>query len=504
MNRKYICIHGHFYQPPRENPWLETIEVQDSAYPYHDWNERITRECYAPNTASRLLDESGRIKGIVNNLENINFNIGPTLFSWLEARDKRTYKKIIEADKKSAKKHNGHGSAIAQAYNHMIMPLASSHDKRTQVLWGIADFEYRFNRKPEGMWLPETAVDKETLQIMRENGISYTILFQGQARAMRPVGNDQWGDLNGGVDPTRAYSQPLPDGDSMAIFFYDGPISQGVAFENLLDDGRKFVERLKSGFANERDWSQLMNIATDGETYGHHHRFGEMALTFAMDWFDCCEEIILTNYGEYLSLHPPEMEIDIHENTSWSCAHGVERWKSDCGCSNGSHGWNQKWRAPLRESMDYLKGELDHVFESEGSKLFRDPWEARDKYIDVILDRSRAMDFLRKNQKEKLSDANIIRAMTLLEMQRNGMLMYTSCGWFFDDVSGIETVQILRYAARAIQLCDRVSNVSPEKTFLGILKKAESNITAKGRADEIYHREALPERPSFPGFWQTI
>ncbi|MGK7346071.1 MAG: DUF3536 domain-containing protein [Candidatus Nitrospinota bacterium M3_3B_026] len=494
--KKYLCVHGHFYQPPRENPWLEIIEVQDTAAPYHDWNERVNRECYAPNTASRLYGKGGRIKRIVNNFERISFNVGPTLMSWLEENDKTAYARIVEADKASAKAHGGHGSGLAQAYNHMIMPLATDRDKTTQVKWGIADFKRHFGRDPEGMWLPETAADKKTLQALAENGITFTILAPSQAKAVREKEGGKMTPVNGGIDPTRPYKVKLDAGREITVFFYDGPISQAVAFEEILDSGEKFAKRLKDGFAEQRKWSQIVNIATDGETYGHHHRFGEMALSYALEWIEKSDEIELTNYAEYLSKHPPPAEAEIHENSSWSCSHGVERWRSDCGCSIGGQDWNQKWRAPLREALDNLKTRIDEIYEREGGKIFKDPWEARDGYIEVILDRSekRANRFLAERAGRELSREERVRALCLLEAQRNSMLMFTSCGWFFDDVSGIETSQLLKYAARAMQLVEDMTGESMESGFLEILKKAKSNIPAQGNGEDIYRRYVLPEK----------
>ncbi|MBF0291448.1 MAG: DUF3536 domain-containing protein [Nitrospinae bacterium] len=495
--KKYLCIHGHFYQPPRENPWLDMIEVQDSASPYHDWNERINRECYAPNAVARILTPGGRIKDMANNYERISFNIGPTLFSWLKKYDPETYGKIVDADKLSKWKRNGHGSAMAQAYNHMIMPLASDRDKVTQILWGIADFVSHFGRKPEGMWLPETAVDKYTLRILCDNGIKFTVLAPRQAKAIRIKPGEEWQGLDRGIDPTRPYRYRIDDKRSIALFFYDGPISQAVAFEGILGDGARFLDRLKTGYSDARPWNQLLHIATDGETYGHHHRFGEMALAFALELAEKKGEIELTNYGEYLSMFPPEVEADIHENSSWSCAHGVERWKSDCGCHIGGNSeWNQKWRTPLRRSLDILKMELDEAFDAEGSKLFADPWAVRDDYIEALLDRSKTEEFLARRQRTGLSGREKTRAIQLLEMQRNGMLMFTSCGWFFDDVSGIETQQVLKYAARAIQLCEATSNARPEKEFLNALAEAKSNVPHHGDAEKIYCRVAMPEKAS--------
>jgi alpha-amylase/alpha-mannosidase (GH57 family) len=473
------------------------IEVQDSASPYHDWNERINRECYAPNAVARILTPGGRIVNLTNNFERISFNIGPTLFSWLKKNDPATYAKIVDADKYSRLKRNGHGSAIAQAYNHMIMPLASDRDKVTQILWGIADFVSHFGRRPEGMWLPETAVDKYTLRILCDNGIKFTILAPRQAKAIRTKPGEHWHGLGSGIDPARAYRHQIDDTRSIALFFYDGPISQAVAFEGILGDGARFLDRLKTGYSDTRPWNQLLHIATDGESYGHHHRFGEMALAFAMELAEKSGEIELTNYGEYLSMFPPEVEADIHENSSWSCAHGVERWRSDCGCRiGGPPGWNQKWRTPLRRSLDNLKMELDDVFDTEAGKLLADPWAVRDDYIEVILDRSKTEEFLSRHQRARLSRDERTRAIQLLEMQRNGMLMFTSCGWFFDDVSGIETQQILKYAARAIQICEEISTARPEKDFLNTLTEAKSNVSQQGDAEKIYCKAAMPEKAS--------
>ena len=490
---RFICIHGHFYQPPRENPWLEAVETQDSAYPYHDWNERITDECYEPNATSRILDVKDRIVGITNNYASISFNFGPTLLSWLESRAPHTYAAIIEADRISRSRFGGHGCAIAQAYNHIILPLANSRDKRTQVRWGIRDFEFRFGRRPEGMWLPETAVDVESLEALAAEGIAFTILEPHQAAKMRRIGAKEWTEANGTLDPTRAYRCPLPSGRSIDVFFYDGPISRAVAFENLLARGENLAHRLATAFSSDRDHPQLVNIATDGETYGHHHRFGDMALAYALHYIESQKLARLTNYGLYLVEHPPTHEVQIAERTSWSCAHGVGRWESDCGCNTGAGiGWNQQWRGPLRKALDWLRDELGAIYEREAPAHLRDPWAARDAYIDVILDRSDE-GVTRFMKKEGTPGANVTAALELLEMQRNAMLMYTSCGWFFNDISGIETVQVLNYAARVMQLAE---NFGPalEPEFIERLAPARSNLPEYGTARDIYVREVKPGR----------
>jgi alpha-amylase/alpha-mannosidase (GH57 family) len=493
---RYICIHCHFYQPPRENPWLEAVEVQDSAYPYHDWNQRVTAECYGPNSAARILDGEGRIANIVNNYSKISFNVGPTLLSWLEDNAADVYRRILYADKVSQEAHSGHGSAMAQAYNHMIMPLANARDKRTQVLWGLADFESRFGRKPEGMWLPETAVDLETLDIMAELGIRYTILSPFQARRARRIGRKAWRDLEGGqVDPSMPYSIRLPSGRKITLFFYDGPVSQAVAFQKLLDKGEYLAARLTQAFSEERDWPQLVHIATDGETYGHHRAHGDMALAYAVEHIEANEIAKLTNYGEYLERHPPFREAEIFENSSWSCVHGVERWRGNCGCNSGMHaGWNQEWRAPLREALDWLRDVLASQYEQRGGQLFRDAWAARDRYIDVLLNRAsyNVRAFLEREQAYPLSEIEAIQACKLLEIQRHAMLMYTSCGWFFDELSGIETVQVLKYAARALQLSEELFGAPLEASFLERLEKAKSNLPENSNGRRVYEKFVQP------------
>jgi alpha-amylase/alpha-mannosidase (GH57 family) len=493
---RYVCVHGHFYQPPRENPSLEAIELQDSAYPYHDWNERITAECYAPNATPRILDSEQRIIKLVNNYGMMSFNFGPTLLSWLEAKAPRVYAALQEADKLSAHKFGGHGSAVAQAYNHMILPLANRRDKVTQVKWGIADFEYRFKRRPEGMWLPETAANTETLEVLAENGILYTIMAPRQAKRVRRKGGRSWKDVSGDrIDPSRAYLVNLPSKKTISVFFYDGPISQGVAFEGLLNDGKRFADRLISGFSDARDWPQLSHIATDGESYGHHHRFGEMALTYALQRIENEKLAELTNYGQFLERYPPDHFVEIVENSSWSCVHGVERWRSNCGCNSGGHaGWNQEWRAPLRAALDWLRDTVNPLFEEKAAPLLKNPWDARDEYIRVILNRSDANveTFFSNHATHPLSPEEQVTALKLLEMQRHALLMYTSCGWFFDELSGLETVQVIHYAGRAVELAKQFLGAEIEPQFLERLHQAKSNLPEHGDGAQIYEKWVKP------------
>jgi alpha-amylase/alpha-mannosidase (GH57 family) len=486
----YVCIHGHFYQPPRENPWLEEVELQEGAHPYHDWNEKITAECYAPNTASRILNSERKIVEIVNNYSKISFDFGPTLLLWLERHAPEVYQVIIETDKECQKKYSGHGPAIAQVYNHMIMPLANSRDKRTQVVWGIRDFEHRFGRKPEGMWLPETAVDLETLDIMAEYGIKFTILAPHQASRIRKIGEEKWNNVFGGsINPKMPYLCRLPSGRSISIFFYDQSVSLDVAFGDLLKNGENFALKIVRSFSQAQRQPQIVHIATDGETYGHHLKFGDMALSYCLHYIESRNLAQITVYGEYLEKNPPTYEVEIIENTSWSCFHGIERWRSDCGCRMGAEPeFKQEWRTHLREAMDWLGDRVNLIYEREMAQYIQDPWKARDDYIEVILDRcvENVERFLSKHSKKQLSKEEKVRVLKLLEMQRNALLMYTSCGWFFDEISGIESTQVMKYAARAMQLAREICGVDLEADYLKILEKAPSNIPEYQNGARVY------------------
>jgi alpha-amylase/alpha-mannosidase (GH57 family) len=583
-SNRYVCIHGHFYQPPRENPWLEVVEVQDSAAPFHDWNERITSECYAPNGASRVKNKREQIVRILNNYARMSFNFGPTLLSWLADNAPRTYRMILDADRASARRFSGHGSAVAQVYNHIIMPLASQRDARTQIRWGIADFMHRFGRKPEGMWLAETAVNREVLDLLAQEGIKFTILAPSQCARVRPLQaageaaaglssrseaalssrseaersasaattnadssaslrNDKasrvtanpspdspnpspaaatpspaapnpsldtpapshvppaaWQETpNASVDPTHPYLVQLDEGRSISIFFYDGPVSRAIAFEGMLNSGEAFASRILGTLAANPEQPQLAHVATDGESYGHHHKHGEMALSYALHYIEERGLATVTNYGEFLEKFPPQYEAEVNENTSWSCAHGIERWRADCGCNGGKAGWNQRWRAPLREALDYLRDATAPLAEEIAAPLLIDLWEARDAYIHVVLDRTPANieRFLAQHATHTLSAEERVRVFELMELERHTQLMYTSCGWFFDEVSGIETVQIIAYAGRVLQLSAKLFGAAGEALeaeFLALLELAESNVQEIGNGAEVYRRHVVPSR----------
>jgi alpha-amylase/alpha-mannosidase (GH57 family) len=506
--KRFVCIHGHFYQPPRENPWLETVETQDSAAPYHDWNERICAECYAPNGAARIVNAKNQITRIVNNYARMSFNFGPTLVAWLRENAQRTYTMILDGERRSRDRYHGHSSAMAQVYNHMILPLASTRDRVTQIRWGIADYQASFGIAPEGMWLPETAVDNETLELLAANGIKFTVLAPHQCQRTRPLRRDEakktdspdgktaeaeWADTpNGSVDTTRPYLVRFQSGATIAVFFYNGPTSRAIAFEGLLNSGDNLVGRLKAGF-KDNPQPQLVHVATDGESYGHHHKHGDMALAYALRLLEKDKSARLTNYGSFLADFPPEFECEIVEETSWSCVHGIERWRSNCGCNGGKPGWNQAWRAPLRLALDTLRDALEPLTEAEGPALFKDVWAARDAYIRVVLDRSpeNVDHFIAANQSHPLSDSERVRALELMEMQRHAQLMYTSCGWFFDDIGGIETVQVIAYSARVLQLAEQVFGdkaAALEPAFLALLAQAKSNDPRAGDGAQIYKK----------------
>jgi alpha-amylase/alpha-mannosidase (GH57 family) len=472
---RFVCVHGHFYQPPRENPWTGRVEPEASAAPFHDWNQRITAECYSPNAQA-------------GNYARMSFNFGPTLLSWLEREAGSVYEAILAADRESRERFSGHGSAIAQAHSHMILPLANARDKHTQVRWGILDFERRFGRSPEGMWLPETAVDLATLEALAGQGMRFTILAPDQARAWRKSGESGWNETGAGLDTRRPYEVPLPSGRRIAVFFYDGPTAHAIAFGELAQGGEALARRLTSHLADSPE-PQLAHAATDGETYGHHHRGGERVLARALDFLETEGLARLTNYSEFLANNPPAFEAEVRENTSWSCAHGLGRWREDCGCRTDEHpAWNQSWRAPLRLALDWLRDELAARYERSGEKLFRDPWAARDESLPVLSQPTAedAERFFETHAARSLDAGERRRALRLLEMQRYTMLMFASCGWFFDDPAGLETRQILRFAARAIELSNGEPGDSLEEHFLARLESFRSNDPAAGIGREIY------------------
>jgi alpha-amylase/alpha-mannosidase (GH57 family) len=496
---KYVCIHGHFYQPPRENPWLGEVELEMSAVPNHDWNERITLECYRANAAARLVDADNRILALRNNYHSLSFNFGPTLLGWIERHVPWLYDTLLRADRDSCRRFNGHGNGMAQVYSHLIMPLANRRDKVTQVLWGARDFTHRFGRTPEGMWLAETAVDLETLRVLAEAGIRFTVLSPFQAARWRYLESGAaWHDAAGGTIPSgQPYRCSLGGKRYIDLFFYDAQLAQSVAFERALEHSSRLIAGIEASYrrrgTHAGPW--LAHAATDGESYGHHFKFGDMALAAAFRELEDNPLVQVTNYSAFLAAFPAVAEVEIIENTAWSCAHGVGRWQADCGCRvGGEPGWHQKWRGPLREGLNELRDALANHYEQEMAKLARDPWQARDEYVDVLLDPAdRSEDFILAQARCPLGSEERVRMLQLLEMQRSALFMFTSCGWFFDDIGGLESAIILRHAARAIQLARATGAPDLEAPLLGKLAEAPSNLPDYRDGADVYSKKVKPQ-----------
>ena len=479
-----IAVHAHFYQPPREDPWTGEIPVQPSAAPAHDWNERVHQESYRPNAFARIPTADG--DETVNNYEKLSFNVGPTLLMWMEKADPETYQRIIEADRTSLEAL-GHGNAIAQAYHHTILPLSPLRDVRTQVRWGLADFNHRFGRAPEAMWLPETAANEDTLEVLIEEGLRFTILAPNQAGYIKDDEGTWIPVQEIGLDTTKPYLYNHRDGSgrSIALFFYDGAISRSIAFERAGESGEKFMDLFAARVSDEA----LVHAATDGETYGHHHTFSELGLAYALFVEAPRRGIEVTNHAAYLDDHPPTTEVRLipGEGTSWSCAHGVGRWKEDCGCSTGGgEGWNQAWRGPLRTALELVRDRADEVFERLGGTLLADPWTARDGYVDVVIGKTEIGAFLVQHASGPLGEEEARQAIELLELQRNAMSMFTSCGWFFNDIGGIETIQVLAYAARTLDLLEMLGQPGPRDAFDALLRTARSNNPEVGTGADVF------------------
>jgi alpha-amylase/alpha-mannosidase (GH57 family) len=496
-DRQPLIIHGHFYQPPRENPWTGQVDPEPSAAPFHDWNERVYQECYRPNAFGRIVDRFQRVSRIGNNYAEMSFNVGPTLLAWLARKHPVTLNRMRDADRASARKRGGHGNAIAQAYNHTILPLSSPRDRKTQIRWGIEDFRFHFGRAPEAMWIPETACNDATLGALIDAGMKFAILAPGQAARIRPIGAEDWIDVEGvRVDPRFPYRYSHRDGSgrSMVLFFYDGALARAIAFEGALASSQGLVDRFTHAGGGP---GRLIHAATDGESYGHHYRFGDRCLSYALTTEAPERGFRMTNYGEFLSENPPTMEVEISpgpdgEGTSWSCAHGVRRWRADCGCQSGAkERWDQAWRAPLRSALNLLRDRAAEQFEAAARDFLADPWEVRDAYIAKVVDPTLSgRAFLTPFQRRKLGDAEVTRSLKLLEMQRNAMLMFTSCGWFFADISGIEAVQVMKYAARVLDGLGSLGLEVPEKPFLEVLAEAQSNVRSQGTGADVFRKQS--------------
>ncbi|MDQ3953345.1 MAG: DUF3536 domain-containing protein [Actinomycetota bacterium] len=474
-----ITVHGHFYQPPRENPWTGHVDVQPGAAPFRDWNERVNAESYRPNTG---VDLAGI--GVVNNFERLSFNVGPTLLEWMKEADRATYDAIVAAD---------HGNALAQAYHHTILPLSPVRDIRTQVRWGLRDFRHRFGRRAEGIWLPETAADERTIDVLIEEGVGFTILAPGQARYWSPP-EGQWVDVaDEPLDTTVAYRCAHSDGSGryLTILFYDGAISHAIAFDGAAASAEGLIDLFEARVSAD---CHLVHCATDGETYGHHHKFGDVGLAWALFVEAERRGIEAVSHSEFLRDCPAERWVQLPAaGTSWSCVHGVGRWKEDCGCfTGGEPGWNQKWRGPLRRGLEIVRQAADDVYERAGREVLTHPWRARDRYVDVLCGVVELEEFVAR---ETEGHAFPGRAAALLDLQRYALSMFTSCGWFFNDLAGIETLQVMLYAERTMELMEGLGAPAPRERFLAILAEAESNDPDAGSGAEIYRRAVVAARP---------
>jgi alpha-amylase/alpha-mannosidase (GH57 family) len=496
---RFVCIHGHFYQPPREDPWTGLIPRQKSAGEDHDWNARIARECYIPNARARIVGEKNETLAAVNNYAHISFNFGPTLLNWFAAQHPEDYKRLLSADRESALRLEGHGNAIAQAYSHMILPLADARDQVTQVRWGIADFRFRFHRDPEALWLPETAVDLNTLRVLIDHGLKYAILAPSQAKRVRRPGDARWTDVDATTldtrHPYRWVDHASKSPRSIWLFFYDGVLSKEVAFGKLMASSPLAAQRLEESFDERSRADQLVSIATDGETYGHHDKFAEMGLAHLLKYEVPARKIQPVNFGYFLAKHRGAWEAEIVDQTAWSCSHGLSRWRGGCDC--GSEGKSTDWREPLRDALDWLRGELADIAEAETGRLVRDFWEVRNDAIDIVLDPSAEnVDlFCRRRMILPPVPETKTALLRMLECQKLAMYMYTSCGWFFSDVAGLEAVQNLRYAARAIELAEATGLAEDlEEGFMKRLEAVPCNDERYGDAEAVYRRLARPVR----------
>jgi len=499
VSDRSLCVHGHFYQPPRENPWTGRIDPEPSAAPWRNWNERIADECYEPNTAAEV-HHFGVAARRRNNFASISFNVGPTLMAWLEAERPGVHHAIVEADAAAAARFGGHGGAMAQVHDHLILPLANARDRRTQVKWGLADFRHRFGREAEGMWLPETAVDVPTLETLAAERVRFTILAPHQATRVREPGGSWTGaGADGGLDTGRAYVQRLPSGREIALFFYDGDVATGIAFDGLLHDGAELSRRLEA-MALTGEAPRLGHVATDGESYGHHHAHGEMALAWAMEAVERDARVDLTTYGAWLAAHPPDTEVECADGTSWSCAHGVRRWAGGCDCGTGGAGWDYGWRGPLRSALDDIRDDLAGRFEDEAGRLLDDPWAARDDYAELRLGGATVAEAWWRRHLRPGAEGSRAEVRRWLEMQAAALRMFTSCGWFFDDPAGLETRQVLRYAGRALDLAglvDGEGEPAPQAApFLEALAAVRSNLPGSRTAADELRRILREDRPA--------
>jgi len=494
---RYLAVHTHLYQPPRENPWFERVERQPSALPFRDWNERVSDECYERLGGGAVRGPDGRVVALVNLFGRISFNIGPTLAAWLEAERPEVLADALAGDR-AAIERTGYGAALAQPYGHPIMPLAEPREKRLQLAWGLADFQARFGRAAEGLWFPETAVDIPSFEAAADFGLAFTIVAPEQVLRVRPPDHSAWSDVSGQRAPThRPYRVVLPSGRPFTVFVFDGPLSRAAAFGGTLASGEGLLGGFRSALGAIPEGEEGFRLlAADGETFGHHQKGAEETLAEALVRARMTGLAHVTHLGDLFHRLPARWEALLAEPSSWSCAHGVGRWERDCGCGAGAAvtGWHWGWRTALRAAVTTLRDRLFVLVDRHGGALLRDPWAAAEAYGEILVrapSPERLADFLARHAAPGLDDAGRLRAGALLELIRQVLFSATSCGWFFDDISGLEATQVMRHAARACELSREVFGIDPEPDFAARLRDAESNVPGMGSGADIYRRQVL-------------
>lgn len=465
-------FHHHFYQPPRENPWLGSVSNEWTAWPYHDWNERITAECYRAMVAVALPGGEDGSTELMTPLASSSFDIGPTLHQWLERH-------APDVDRAVTFEVSSEGTSpdlavIAAPFVHAILPLASRADRERLVAWGIADYCHRFSMRPKGMWLPETAVDLETLEIIAEQGIDYTVLLPSQAARVRAP-DGEWRDIDETtLDTSRPYVVRLSGDRSIVVVFGHRELSQRVAFGDLTNDGTKLAVEMMNALKGHEGGAVL--LVADGETYGHHHHFADIGLAWAMRHLERHYDVE-TSLGEWLANQTPTWEVELPSVSSWSCAHGVERWRSDCGCTTGSQpGWNQSWRAPLRDALDWLRHAIAAPLETALGQHVVSTHDVLTEYGNVVAGVTGPAAFAERFATHPGDPGQARTILELCEIYRNVLFSFTSCAWFFADAADIETAIVLRYAAVAMEGMERVLGVRLEEEFLARLVHVRSNV----------------------------
>jgi len=457
-NRDFLCVHAHFYQPTREDPLTGIIPLEPGALPYANWNELIFEMCYKPNAA-------------LGNFSHISFDLGPTLSKWLRQYHPDVLTQIVAADHQNMD-HYGVGNAIAQPYHHTILPLGKRRDKQTQIRWGIYEFERTFKHKPRGMWLPETAVDMETLEVLVDNGIEFTILAPWQADAKE-------------IDPGKAYQVILPDHKSIRVFFYHSGLSARVSFDpNATENADAFARTFVKPEFVSGDHPQWLMIATDGELYGHHQIFRDKFLSYLLDGSLSVQHIETVFPGLQMTQQKVFPVIKIRENTSWSCHHGVQRWSGLCSCTP-----NGEWKKPLREALERVSDEVDKVFVETCKGSIENPWQARDRYVEVFSGDRKFFDWLEELTGAVLLQDKVDQLEKLFQAELECQRMFTSCGWFFNELDRIEPKNAVTYGARAVWLTKQATGVDISIDVTGILEKSKSGQNSLSALD--FFKEAM-------------